>query len=266
MFPKYLLSAVFCSIVAANPAAAADTTDGAGLYVGAFGGVGASIATSLQQRGAVHLNERFSLPINAKGSTASSTRVSLGGAHVGYEWERRRLGQSNWAVKPAVELEGLYIGKHSPTGEMPVRPHALGMQYVTVPSTVGLLLANAVFTFQTPYSERLLPYIGAGAGVAFVSIKGSDSANPSEPGINHFNSDPDASDSAFAVQLKAGVKAQVNKNLSLFTEYRYLSIDSTRYTFGATDYPGLHQPTAPWRVDMGRQHYNLFIAGLQYRF
>jgi len=190
----------------------------------------------------------------------------LGGAHLGYQWDRWNLGQSQWGIKPAVELEGMYIGKHSPMGEMPVRPRALGMQYVTVPLTAGVLLANAVFTFQTPYSDRIFPYVGAGAGVAFLSIKGSDSANPSEPGINHFNSDPDASASAFAVQLKAGFKAEVHKNLYLFTEYRYLSIDSTSYTFGSTVYPGVHQSTDDWRVKLGRQKYNLFVAGLQYRF
>ncbi len=265
MRARHILAALFCATAAA-PGAAAETSGQGGVYLGAFGGVGASIATSLQQRGAVHVNERFSLPIHAKGSTSSSTSVSLGGLHLGYEWPRHALGQSNWAVKPAVELEGIYIGKHSPTGEMPVRPQALGMQYVTVPTTLGLVMANAVFTFDTPYSDRVQPYIGAGAGVAFVSIKGSDSANPSETGINHFNSDPDASDSAFAMQIKAGLKAQVNKQLSLFTEYRYLTVDSTSYTFGATDYPGLHLPTATWRVNMGRQKFNLFVAGLQYRF
>ncbi len=266
MQPKHILAALLCMGGVSGACVAAEPGDEPGIYVGAFGGVGASIATSLQQRGAVHVNERFNLPIHARGSTSSSTSVGLGGVHVGYEWNRMNLGQSSWGVKPAVELEGIYIGKHSPMGEMPVRPTALGMQYVTVPTTVGMVLANAVFTFDTPYSKRIKPYVGAGAGVAFVSIKGSDSANPSEPGINHFNSDPDASDSAFAMQIKAGVKAQVNKNLSLFTEYRYVSVDSTRYSFGATDYPGVHLPTAPWRVDMGRQKYNLFVAGLQYRF
>lgn len=266
MMKKHLLAGLLAAPGLAAPGFAAELSSNAGVYVGAFGGVGASIATSLQQRGAVHINERFSLPINAQGSTSSSTSIGLGGLQLGYEWDQWRAGNDNWGIKPAVELEGIYIGKHSPTGEMPVRPTALGMQYVTVPTKVGLVMANAVFTFDTPYSERIFPYLGAGAGVAFVSIKGSDSANPMEPGINHFNSDPDASDTAFAIQLKAGFKAEVTKNLSLFTEYRYLAIDSTRYTFGPTDYPGLHLPTASWRVDMGRQKYNLFVAGLQYRF
>ncbi|HLT99547.1 MAG TPA: outer membrane beta-barrel protein [Burkholderiaceae bacterium] len=257
------LCLIACS--ASSPSLAEDIAPSPGFYVGAFGGTGASIATSLQQRGAVHINDRISLPIHAKGSTESSTRVGLGGLQLGYEWDSKAFA-SNWAVRPALEVEGIYIGKHSPTGVMPVRPQALGTQYVTVPTTAGLLLANAVFTFETPYSRRFLPYVGIGAGVARVSIKGSDSYNPMEPGINHFNSGPDASDTAFTMQLRAGFKMQMSKRVHIFTEYRYLSINSTRYTFGATDYPGLHLPTNDWRVDMGRQKFNLFVAGLQYRF
>src|SRR5690606_2292479 len=114
----------------------------------------------------------------------------------------------------------------------------------------------AVFTFKTPYSDKVFPYLGVGAGAAFISVKSSDSVNPSEPGINHFNSDPDASSTGFAMQFKLGVKGNVSKKLSLFTEYRYLSISSTSYAFGPTDYPGLHLPTASWDVGLGRQRYN----------
>ena len=265
MISRHLLSALVGSCVATS-AFAADTSTDQRAYIGLFGGGGSAIATSLSQQGGVLINERLTLPIHASGSTGSSTSVAVGGGHVGYEWGRWNLGTSKWGLRPAAELEGIYIGKHSPVGEMPVRPRALGTQYVTVPITTGVLLANAVFTFETPYSSNVFPYLGAGAGVAFLKIKGSDSANPSEPGINHFNSDPDASSSAFAFQLKAGIKAEVHKRVSLFAEYRYLSIDSTSYTFGSTDYPGVHLPTKRWDVDLGRQQYNLFVAGLQYKF
>lgn len=265
---RFLATALLASAAAISTAAARQAPDDQGPYIGVFGGFGAATATSLQQRGAVILppgQPAPLLPINAQGSTSSSTSVALAGAHFGYEWNGLRLG-SNWSLRPAAEIEGVYIGKHSPTGEMPVMPRFLGMQYVTVPTTAGVFLANAVFTFETPYSKRVLPYLGVGAGMAFVSIKGADSANPSEPGINHFNSDPDASDSAFAMQIKAGLKGEIAKNLTLFAEYRHLSINATRYTFGATDYPGLHLPTHTWQVDMGRQRYNLFVAGLRYKF
>lgn len=264
MNKKYMLP-VLMGLCWGGASLAHETPDRQGAYVGLFGGAGAATATSLQQKGAV-LFERGHLPINAQGSTGSSTSVAVGGIQVGYEWSRWGVDRSRWSLKPAAELEAIYIGKHSPTGNMPIRPRFLGTQYVDIPMTAGVLLANAVFTVQTPYSNRIFPYVGVGAGVAFTSIKGSDSANPSEPGINHFNSDPDASDSSFAVQLKAGVKGEISKKLTLFAEYRYLSIDATSYTFGPTDYPGVHHPTRSWEVNLGRQQYNLFITGLQYKF
>jgi len=262
------LFAALTAITAVSAAHAQSTSEKEGMYAGVFGGVGAVTATGLQQRGAVILPPGQPLPllpIDAQGSTSNSTSVALGGAQLGYEWAGLRLG-TDWAMRPAAELEGIYIGKHSPTGEMPVTPRFLGMQYVTVPTTVGAIMGNAIFTFETPYSNAIFPYLGIGAGVAHVSIKGADSANPGEPGINHFNSDPDASDTAFAMQFKAGLKGEITKRLTLFAEYRRLSIHSTSYKFGATDYPGLHLPTHTWKVDMGRQNYNLFVAGLQYKF
>jgi len=256
------IGATACSVCLAEPAL------NHGPYVGVFGGTGGAIATNLQQKGGVYLEPpatRPILPILAKGSTGGSLGVGVGGVHMGYEWTGLGLG-SGWSLRPAAEIEGMYIGKHSPIGQMPVRPRALGTQYVTVPTTAGVLLANAIFTFETPYSKKVSPYIGVGAGVALVSIKGADSANPSEPGINHRNSDPDATDSAFAGQFKAGLKGDITNKLFWFAEYRYLSIDSTHYKFGATDYPGLHLPTKTWDVQMGRKNFNLFVAGVQYRF
>lgn len=257
------------SLVASLSLHALPQEDSEGLYIGAFGAVGSSTSASLQQRGAVLLpppSPLPRLPIDARGSTNSKS-VTAGGIHLGYEWKRWNLdSDSSWGLKPAAEIEGVYIGKHSPLGEMPIMPRFLGTQYVTIPMTAGVFTANAVFTLQTPYSDRIFPYLGIGIGMASLSIRGADSANPSEPGINHFNSDPDASDTAFAFQFKVGVKAEIYEELFLFAEYRYLSIDSTSYTFGATDYPGLHFPTTPWNVNLGHQQYNLFVAGLQYKF
>lgn len=267
MTSRTRLAAITTAILSFWPiVSVADNRPDSGVYVGAFGGTGASIATSLRQRGAVHLNAVRRLPIDANGSTENSTRVGLGGLQLGYEWGRWKMGDTPFGVAPALELEGIYVGKHKPMGVMPVHPRALGTQYVEVPTSVTLLMANAVFTVKTRWSDVILPYAGIGAGVARVAIKAADSANPMEPGINHFNSDSSSSDTAFAMQFKAGLKAQVNKNLALFTEYRYLTVASTRYDFGRTDYPGLHLPTDDWRVNMGRQKFNLFVAGLQYRF
>jgi len=156
------------------------------------------------------------------------------GLQAGYEWKPQAFGQTEWGLKPAAELEGIYIGQQSPVGDMPITPSVMGTQYVTLPTTVGVVLANAVFTVQTPWSSKIFPYHGVGAGVARLSIQGANSTNPSEPGINHFDSGPDASATAFAMQFKAGLKGEVARNLLLFAEYRHLTLNPTQYTFGET--------------------------------
>lgn len=236
-----------------------------GPYFGLFGGYGSARSTELVQQGAVLLNPVQHLPIRAAGPTSRSN-LGMGGLQLGYEWARLGSREHDWGIKPALELEAIYLGKHSPVGDMPVRPAALGTQYVTLPMTAGVILANAVFTLETPYSSKVFPYVGVGVGAARLSIKNADSFNPSEPGINHFNSDPNASSTELALQLKVGLKATVSEQIQMFAEYRHLSINSSSYTFGATDYPGLHLPTRPWDVSLGRQKYNFFVVGLQYRF
>lgn len=267
MNPKSLLASLIC-LLGLPPALSAATTapdTGQGFYVGLTGGWGTTASTRLRQRGAVLL-DHARLPIDADGSTGSHTHVSALGLQLGHAWRSRALGETSWQWQPAVELEGLRIGKHAPVGTMPVRPRFLGTQYVTIPMTSTAIMAGTVVTLRSPYSQRLLPYLGLGAGIARTSIEGSDSANPSEPGINHFNSDPDASDSAFALQARVGVSGEVHERLTLFAEYRHLSIAATRYRFGATDYPGEHPPTEEWDVDLGRQKFDLLLLGLRYRF
>lgn len=262
------LSAFFALLCgfAASVCWAADDSGAPGAYIGLFGGLGSAASTGARQQGGFYLPGPLKTRVNvdANGQTGGPTPVGLLGLQAGYEWQRLPLGPSDWALKPAVELEGLYIGKHTPVGDMPITPGVLGTQFVTLPTTVGVLLANVVFTFQTPYSGRIFPYLGVGAGMARVWIQGANSTNPSEPGVNHFDSGSDASASAFAMQFKAGLKGEVAKNLLLFAEYRYLSINSTGYTFGSTLPP--HFPTDTWQVSLGPQTYNLFVAGLQVRF
>jgi opacity protein-like surface antigen len=263
----YRLGALFALIgsVASGACLAADETSASGVYVGVFGGYGSASTIGMRQEGGFYLPAPLTrrVGVDAQGSAGAGAAALLG-VQVGYEWNRLALGPADWSVRPAVELEGLYITKRSPTGDMPIAPAVLGTQYVTAPMTVGVLLANVAFTFQTPYSSKVFPYLGVGAGVARVSIQGSESLNPSEPGVNHFDSGPDASAYAVALQFKAGLKGEVARNLLLFAEYRYLAINSTGYTFGSTLPP--HFPTDTWKVSIGPQTYNMVVAGLQVRF
>ena len=260
-----LALSVATSPLLASISSAADISDGPGVYLGAFGGVGMLGDTSMQQVGTVITP--FIIPdinVDARGS-ADSVVSPIAGIQLGYEFNRWDVSASGWNVGIAAEIEGLYLGAE-PKGVLDIDPQALGTQYVTLPLSVGAVLVNAVFNLQTPYSEAIRPYAGVGAGYGAVFINGSNSTNPSEPGINHFNSEPDASSGGLALQAKIGIRADVTSNWSVFTEYRHVYVASTDYTFGRTDYPGEHLPTTKWSVDLGQQNYNLWVSGLSYRF
>lgn len=208
------------------PCFASDTASGQGFYVGLFGGAGTASSMSAGQEGGFYLPGPLNtqVGVNAQGKTGGEP-VGVLGLQAGYEGKRQALGQSEWALKPAAEREGMYIGQQSRVGDMPITSVVLGTQDLTLPMTVGVVLANAVLTVQTPRSSRIFAYLGVGAGVARLSIQGANSTNPSEPGINHFDSGPDASATAFAMQFKAGLKGEVAKNLLLFAEYRHCTIN-----------------------------------------
>ena len=235
------LFALICSL-GSSPCVAADTPSEPGFYVGVFGGAGSASSMSARQEGGFYLPGRLNtrVGVDTQGEERLRTRWRAGPPG-GLRREAPGLRAIGMGPEPAAELEGLYIGQQSPVGDMPINPGVLGTQYVTLPMTVGVVLANAVFNVQTPYSSKIFPYLGVGAGVARLSIQGANSTNPSEPGINHFDSWPDASATAFAMQFKAGVKGEVARNLLLFAEYRHLSINPTHYTFGETLPP--HLPT-----------------------
>lgn len=232
------LSALVCSL-GAGPGFASDTPSGQGFDIGLFGGAGTASSMSARQEGGFYLPGPL------------STRVGVD-------------AQGQTGGEPVGEREGIYIGQQSPVGDRPITPGVLGTQYVTLPMTVGVVPANAVFTVQTPWSSKIFPDLGVGAGVARLSIQGANSTNPSEPGINHFDSGPDASATAIAMQFKAGLKGEVARNLLLFAEYRHLTLNPTQYTFGETLPP--HLPTDSWSVSLGRQVHNLLVAGLQFSF
>lgn len=101
--------------------------------------------------------------VDAQGQTGGEP-VGVLGLQAGYEWKPQPFGQTEWALKPAAELEGIYIGQQSPVGDMPINPGALGTQYVTLPMTVGVVLANAVLTVRGALVQQDLSLSRRGRG------------------------------------------------------------------------------------------------------
>ncbi|HEV8061632.1 MAG TPA: outer membrane beta-barrel protein [Gemmataceae bacterium] len=242
-----------------------------GYYVGIFGGGGGSSNTHATQSGTALFpvggppDGLGPLSVNADGNMRSSGTY-LGGFQIGHEWSGLPLG-TGWALLPALEYEAYYLGDTQNGYLINPTPRLDEHDFlVSLPTDTGVFLANAVVSLNSPV-RNIYPYIGAGVGSAVMSIHGANSAQlaPPEPGINHFNSDPNASSWAFATQGKAGVRFALSDHWNLFGEYRYLYIGSTEYVFGSTQYP-THIPTTPWNMHLGGISQNVAVLGLQYRF
>ncbi|MGA1675091.1 MAG: outer membrane protein [Pseudomonadales bacterium] len=265
LIAKPLLSAI-TTLSLASVCTAGELSESSSLYVGAFGGLGSLDEVSMQQVGTVVTpNPIPDIDVDARGS-ADSVAASVVGVQLGFEDRKSYVFSSHgWRIGIGAEVEGLLL-KAEPEGGLDIDPYLLGTQNVSLPLEVGVVLVNAVFNIRAPHLVAMTPYAGFGLGYGAVFIDGSDSTNPSEPGINHFNSAPDASSGGLAFQGKIGVRAAIFNSWSVFTELRHIQIASTEFKFGDTDYPGEHLPTTKWNVDLGKQQYNLWVAGVSYHF
>lgn len=248
------------------------------IYVGAFGGGGSVTSGNLYQQGTAlypygsdsgYINNKGPLAVNAEGASNSDSGWFVGG-HVGYRWPAKSLNHigSNWTFAPASELEGYYLGGTTIQGDDLNNATARLVEHyfhVTYPLQTGVFLVNAVLNANHSALERFHPYVGVGAGAAVISISGANSTQkvPSEPDINHYNSDSSDTSTAFAAQPKMGVSFDLSQHTSMFMEYRFLYLAASNYTFGSTSYP-THVATTNWDVKIGSQYYNMGSIGLQF--
>jgi opacity protein-like surface antigen len=236
------------------------------LYIGAFGGGGEAYRTDVDQRGFAFNNPdpRMALSVMAKGESGRFGS-SLAGGRLGYEFP------TCTSLTPAVEFEGFYL--RSCRGEETsflYNPTLAEHAFVdTLPLRSVTFFGNATLSYQLPFLRWLEPYIGGGIGGAIVwlSQAHSEQDSPAEPGINHFNSKTTASDSAFTVQFKGGLRFHLACHWRFFAEYRYLYIAPTTYILGFTQYPQLgHAPTSNWILHLAKLQYNIGTAGIEYCF
>ena len=256
----------------------AETVTSDAVYIGAFGGGGAVMSGGLYQQGTAlypygsgsgYIDNKGPLAVNAIGAFNSNSAWLVGG-HVGYRWPARLSNymSSNWTFAPATELEGYYIGGTNIHGDDLNNDTARLVEHdfhVTYPLQTGVVLANAVLNANHSALGRFHPYVGVGVGLAVVSISGANSTqkSPPEPGINHYNSDPNDVSTTFAAQPKIGVNFDLSQHTSMFIEYRFLYLAASNYTFGSTSYP-THVATTNWDVKIGSQYYNMGTVGIQF--
>jgi opacity protein-like surface antigen len=249
------------SSLAEKPKHEKSNSDLTGFYFGGFGGWGSNSFDVVQKGIAFYLSPQGGpLVVDSDGKT-NHNGYGFGGVHVGYEWLKKK--PSKVSLTPAVELEGYYFAQTkkvtlvNPTERLDFHEFE-----DTFPTRVGIIIADFVLALTNDY---LTPYISGGLGAAIVSIRGADATQTEfpEPGINHFNSNSNAFNWAFAAQAKAGVRYSFFKHMRLFAEYRFLFIAENDYTFGHTVYPG-HVATSDWTVTFDGIYNNLFSMGIDF--
>lgn len=239
-------------------------------YFGIFGGGGGLTSTDMSMYGTAFFTEAAGGPlaVNAFGSSEDST-VGMVGAHLGFAWPST-VGKY-FSVSPAMEIEGYYVGGGSLEG-FEINNETVRLVehdfYASYPLDTGVFLVNAVLAANTSMFGRFKPYVGVGIGGAINSISGATATqfSPPEPGLNHFNADPDAMAFAFAAQPKVGVRFDF-AGASVFAEYRFLYQSETNYTFGSTlptSAAPAHAATAPWLVKFKYQFYNMGTVGIDF--
>jgi hypothetical protein len=313
MNKKIIMTLLTLGITAVQVSNAADTPS-RGFYIGGFGGGGSSDSNAISQSGEAYKrtdglegiygdsHHNFNLLVNVNGQS-DSHNTAIGGTHIGYEFPELPMGSSlaGWAVRPAIEIEGYYLGSSvsgTLTNPNPETFNGLDGGLVSVEETtqlnpgqhkfvdtfsqnMGVLLTNGVLSFKTPWAKNIFPYVGGGIGAAINSMSGANSAQVAsgspyagnEVGLNHFNSNSSANSSAFAAQAKAGIRAELFARFSVFAEYRYLHVTDSNYSYGSTEYPavgssyaGGHAQTSAWNVGLGSMNYHTGVFGVQYDF
>ena len=218
--PKKILMALATVLGAVPVMANAQTLQFPGFYVGAIGGLNWQLNNSFS----VSASSPFA-GISGTGNGGFNTGWAAGGM-VGYDF----LG-------PRVELEGMY---HDNTGSLSI--NNLGSRGIDLNQTT--VMANVLYDFNA--GGTLVPYVGAGAGVAFLnaSLGGGSSSS-----------------TQFAYQAMIGVGYNIDPMFRINLEGRYFGTTSPNFystqNFGGTPVTFNANPT--------NNNFSL-LASIQVRF
>jgi outer membrane protein OmpA-like peptidoglycan-associated protein/opacity protein-like surface antigen len=191
-----------------------------GFYVGAIGGLNWQLNNSMS----VSASSPFA-GISGTGNAGFNTGWAAGGV-VGYDF-----------VGPRVELEGMY---HDNTGSLSI--NSLGSRGIDLKQTT--VMANVLYDFNA--GGTLVPYVGVGAGVAFLnaSLGGGSSSS-----------------TQFAYQAMIGVGYNIDPMFRINLEGRYFG--TTSPNFYNTEFVGGTPVT--FNANPTNNNFSL-LASIQVRF
>jgi opacity protein-like surface antigen len=216
---KTLIAAAF--VVALPAAAQAQSLQYPGFYIGAEGGLNWLLNNSFTSTASVTGLGTVGVTTN----TYFDTGWAAGGV-IGYDF-----------VGPRVELEGIYRDNK---GSMNISGGGLTSSAVGVDWNQTSVMANVYYDFFA--GQTIVPYIGAGAGIAFLNASALNTT---------------ASSTQFAYQGIIGVGWNINEQFRLNLEGRYYGTTSPTYALFSGPVSVSGTPSD--------NNFNVML-GLQYKF
>lgn len=144
--------------------------------------------------------------------TAEDEGGWIAGVKAGYSFETPGI------FRPAAEIELSYLDNQlrGSSGGDSFRGDLL---HLTIMANAILGIDMGELTGLSGWSG-FRPYVGAGVGVAYSSLRGLAIS-----GNGHSSNHGDSSEVSLAYQMMAGLEYQLSEYVSLFTDYRYFVID-----------------------------------------
>jgi hypothetical protein len=267
-------------------------------YITPFAGVTFQGEVNTEQTGTAHklghfniYDTDFDLQVSVKGTSESTVGFTYGLTY-GSVWnkEGRKLS-------PGFEIDVFHTSaSHESELSNPLNEEVTGIVGVNGDSVVDFVdehykaghhtFSNTMtrnswnaatnFTLSYDISSKISVNGALGVGFAAISLKEAESLQVSpasanaeyettnENGggpVNHFNSQPNASNNLMTAQFRLGTKIQLTKKAALKIDARGIYQESGNFTFGSTQYTD-HAPTDNWTymIDGGVSY--MLTAGL----
>jgi hypothetical protein len=142
--------------------------------------------------------------------------------------------------------------------------------------TINSWNAAAKLTLSYDFSSKISINGALGVGFTAATLNKAESLQsspaPVDPGyettidngggiVNHYNSQPNASNNLMFGQFHLGTKIQLVKNLALRIDARGMSMGESKFIFGSTKYTD-HAPTDNWTYMIDKSVTYIITAGL----
>lgn len=267
-------------------------------YIIPYGGINLQGVSKVEQTGTTHkrgLNNEFDtdfdLHVNVTGKSKTTVGYTYGFTY-GSVWSKsgRKLNlgfetdifhnnashQSELSNSNTEEVTILAGSNANAVRDLVEEHYAAGHHKFS--NTMKMNSWNAATNLTLSYDFSTKISVNGGLGIGFCALKLKEAESfqsspaPADPGyettndngggiVNHFNSQPNASNSLMFSQLRLGTKIQLINNVALKLDTRGMYAGESKFVFGSTKYSD-HAPTDHWTYSIARSVLCVITLGL----